>query len=65
MLVILGLLYVSANQNLTIAQQRHELVKQLQTLIASQNQQVKMMHAMDALNQQVIEAEKTASSCKK
>ena len=45
--VVLGLLYVQVNQARTIAAQRAELVKGLQTLTASQMQQVKMIHQMD------------------
>lgn len=56
------LLYVTINQNLTIASQRAELVKQLQTLIASQQAQGKMIHQMDAQEKQF---EHDLQSCKK
>jgi len=51
----LFLLYVNIQQAATIAEQKHQLVETLKTLIASQNEQV-------SLHQQLLEAQK---SCQK
>ena len=48
--IVVGLLYVNIQQNLTIAQQRAELVKQLQTLIGSQQHEVKMIRDLDDMD---------------
>lgn len=56
--IVVGLLYVIIQQNLTIAQQKHEMVKELQTLISSQHDQV-------ALQQQLYQASQALKSCQK
>jgi cell division protein FtsB len=60
--IVVGLLYVNIQQNLTIAQQRTELVKQLQTLTASQMHEGKMIHDVDEQEKKFEEALKTCKS---
>lgn len=61
----LVLLYVTVQQNLTIADQRAELVKQLQTLTASQMHEGKMIRDLDEQAKKFDEATKALPTCKK
>lgn len=59
---VVALLLVNVYQNEVIAQQRAELVKQLQTVTASTMQEGKMVQQMEEMNQKLIT---TAKDCKK
>jgi len=56
------MVFVNLNQARTIAQQKTELVAQIKTLIASEQQEVKMIHDLDDMDKKFQEALKT---CKK
>lgn len=59
---VVALLLVNVYQNEVIAQQRAELVKQLQTTTHAQMEQGKMVQQMNEMNQKLIT---TVRDCKK